>query len=377
MKFAQRVVIMRDILRFFSVFGYAIGLLGSLLGAEIGVMDATVRAGASPYNWIFREGVMATSVCGAYVHLKFQGTRRVVIRLGAEGMSENTAASRMPIVAWTVNGGDLRTVQVERAGMDLVLAEGIENPEVDFFVRGMSPFEDRWNGDIPQNALRIRGFVVDDGSVVGAVKSSGRIWWNIGDSIMSGDGAAYAAKQGRPHNDRWAESDDARASYGYRLAMALGYRESRLAFGGYNWKGGLAKVAHLATLIDRSSSGHVRFDGESLEPLPEVVLINLGTNGVPAVEDVVGSLEKLRRRVGGKCRVVVMVPISGAARARVTEAVESYRMGSGDKGTVLLDLGKIEFETCDGVHPTAAGHAAVFEHALPRMKAILAAPLGE
>jgi lysophospholipase L1-like esterase len=108
-----------------------------------------------------------------------------------------------------------------------------------------------------------------------------------------------------------------------------------------------------------------------MEPRPDVVLINLGTNGVPQLEDVVESLEKVRLRVGKAARVIVMVPLSGAARARVTEAVEAYRQSSADLGTHLLDLGKIEFETCDGVHPTAAGHKAVFEIALPRIKALI------
>jgi lysophospholipase L1-like esterase len=340
-------------------------------GAEVVVTDGAVRSGASPYNWMFHEGAMASTVCGASLSVQFQGTRRVVVRLGAEGMSEKLPASRMPIVGWTVNGGELRTAQVERGGMELLLTAGVTDPKIDLFIRGMSPFEDRWNGDVPVNALRIRGFLVDEGARAVALPQPNRVWWNIGDSIMSGDGAAYGAKRGRPHNDRWAESDDARASYGYLLATALGYRESRLAFGGYNWKGGLAKVAHLKTLVDRHSSGLVRFEGDAIDPRPEVVLINLGTNGVPQLEDVVESLEKVRLRVGKAARVIVMVPLSGAARARVTEAFEAYRQSSADRGTHLLDLGKIEFETCDGVHPTAAGHKAVFEMALPRIKALI------
>jgi hypothetical protein len=350
-----------------------LALLASGHSAEISVGDDAIRSGASPYNWIFHEGVMASSVCGASLQVQFEGTQRVAVRLGAEGMPEGLSGSRMPIVGWSINGGELRTVQVDRAGMELVLSEGVANPKVDLFIRGMSPFEDRWNGEVPVNTLRIRGFVVDDGARALAISQPDRVWWNIGDSIMSGDGAAYGPKQGRPHNDRWAESDDARASYGYRLATALGYRESRLAFGGYNWKGGLAKVAHLKTLIDRHSSGVARFEGDVMNPRPSVVLINLGTNGVPQVEDVVVALEKLRLRVGKEARVVVMVPLSGAARAKVTEAYEAYRAASGDRATDLLDLGKIEFETCDGVHPTAAGHNAVFELMLPKVRALLRA----
>jgi hypothetical protein len=116
---------------------------------------------------------------------------------------------------------------------------------------------------------------------------------------MSGDGAAYAQGQGRPKNDAWAASDDARASYGYLLAQHYGCREARIAYGGYNWAGGLAKAPALTTLIDQCSAGAGRLRGQFLTPPPAVVLINLGANGRPKDDDVIAALEKLRLRAGG------------------------------------------------------------------------------
>ena len=66
-----------------------------------------------------------------------------------------------------------------------------------------------------------------------------------------------------------------------------------------------------------------------------------------------------------------MIPISGRARNEVTMAVKAYQEKSNDKLCDLVDLGEIEFETADGQHPTAAGHRAVYEKALPHFQKIL------
>jgi hypothetical protein len=193
---------------------------------------------------------------------------------------------------------------------------------------------------------------------------------------MSGDGAAYAQGQGRPKNDAWAASDDARASYGYLLAQHYGCREARIAYGGYNWAGGLAKVPALTTLIDQCSAGAGRLRGQFLTPPPAVVLINLGANGRPKDDDVIAALEKLRLRAGGDATIIVMIPVSGAARAEVTRAFGAYKAAARDGKAHLLDLGRIAFATTDKVHPIAAGHQAIFETARPALDAIFAGGAG-
>jgi hypothetical protein len=145
----------------------------------------------------------------------------------------------------------------------------------------MSPFENRYTGDVPVNSVKILGFIVDQGGTVVSTTFPPKVWLNIGDSIMSGDAAAYAAGQGRPPDDTWAASDDASASYGYLLAQHYGYRESRLAFGGYDWGGGMAGIPPLSQLIDQITSTISRSVGSALDPKPDVVLINLGENGTP------------------------------------------------------------------------------------------------
>ena len=338
--------------------------------ATISTADPNLLAGLSPYTWVRTTAGIGTAVCGGSLTVGLKGTQRVVLRVDT-GHLVLPSALRYPILAWTVNGGAERTHQLAAGESSVTLASDVADPVIDLYVKGMSPFEDRFTGERPLNSVWITGLEVDDGAVTVAVSRPERIWLSIGDSITSGDGAAYAEKQGRPHNDRWAESDDARASYAWLLAKHYGYRESRLAYGGYNWKGGLARIPALPTLVDQRTSTVSRLDDGLLRPVPDVVVVNLGTNGRPTKQEVVDSLVAIRRRAGPQARLVVMVPVSGAARAEVADGFKAYGESSGDALASLVDLGKLQFATADGVHPTAAGHRQIFEAAVPSFDRIL------
>jgi hypothetical protein len=362
--FPQRLVPVATVL-------YALCAYEGLTAAEIPVSDAELQKGLSPYNWICQEDSISSSVCGASVTVGFQHTRQVALRVDTRAFAA-TSPDRYPILAWSVNGGDLQTHQLAPKEDSIVLASGVENPVIDLYIKGMSPFEDRWSGDIPVNSVKITGFSVDRGGATTAVSLPGGIWLNVGDSIMSGDGAAYAKGQGRPKNDLWAAAGDGRASYGYLLAQHYGCRESRIAFGGYNWRGGMAHVPALSTLVDRHSATASRLRGGVLRPSPAVALVNLGENGAPAEKDVVEALEKLRSRAGKATKIFVMVPLSGRGRAEVTQAFNRYKNAANDDDAHLIDLGRITFATADGQHPTAAGHQEVYRAALPAFDAVLA-----
>jgi len=252
-----------------------------------------------------------------------------------------------------------------------MLTSGEKDPVIDLYIKGMSPSERRWDADIPVNTLKITGFTVDDGATTVPASLPDKIWLNIGDSIMSGDGALQAEKGGRPKV--WATSGDARASYGYLLAKQYGYRESRLAFGGYNWLGGMAKVPALTTLIDQHTEKISRLVDDVLKPEPAVVLINLGANGVTPEAEIVSALKRVRSRAGKDAKLIVMIPTSGAAMEVTTQALNNYKNSEKDNLAYLVDLGKFTFGTCDGLHPTAAGHQTIFKTAIPAFDAILKA----
>lgn len=327
--------------------------------------DPQVVAGLSPLNWIRTADAVHSPVCGASFKFAFLDTKRVVLNV------DNTShtypsPTRFPILAWTVNNGAVQTHQLAAGETSVTLSDLVANPVIDFYIKGFSPFEDRFHGDVPANAVSLTGFTVDPKCRL-TVPPAAPIWLNLGDSILSGDAAAYESKQGRPSDDQWAASDDARASYGYLLAKHYGYRESRLAFGGYAWAGGGGNNPQAADLVDKITSTTSRLTDGKLSPCPKVVLINLGENGAPNPEHVIAALNRLRERCAPDTRIIVMIPISGRSRTEVTAAVETYLQSSKDDHAHLVDLGSVRFKTADGQHPTAEGHQAVYEAALPHL----------
>jgi len=341
-----------------------------LSGAVIPVTDGNLLTGLSPYNWVCKADSISATVNGASVTLKFKGTRQVAVQVATDNLTTKVP-QRFPIIAWSVNGGAAQAHQLAANETSVVLSSGVADPKIELYLKGMSPFENRFTGDVPGNALKITGFAVDQsGSILPPVLSA-KVWLNIGDSIMSGDGAAYAKGQGRPPDNAWAASEDGRASYGYLLAQHYGYREARIAYGGYNWGGGMVGIPALDTLIDQRTSTVSRLLGDKLNPSPDVVLINLGENGAPAATAVTQALVKLRSRVTPATRIFVMIPVSGRARGEVTGAVASYKNTAKDENTYLVDLGQVAFDTCDGQHPTAAGHLAIFKAAMPALEKLM------
>jgi hypothetical protein len=133
----------------------------------------------------------------------------------------------------------------------------------------------------------------------------------------------------------------------------------------------MANLPALTTLIDKKTSTVSRLDGDVLSPIPDVVMINLGENGAPADTAVIQALGKLRSRVNAATKVIVMIPVSGKGKAEVTRAFNSYKDSAKDDNVYLIDLGQVTFDTCDGQHPTAAGHQAIYKTALPAFDAIV------
>jgi hypothetical protein len=342
----------------------------TLPGTEIPISDPHVQSGLSPYNWVSKDGALITTVNGASLIVKFKGTSEVVLKVATDHIKAK-AASRFPILAWSVNGGAPQTHQLAANESSVPLSSGIADPTIDLYVKGTSPFEGRFTGDVPENSVKITGFNVTGKGATVTLKLPDKVWLNLGDSIMSGDGAAYAKGQGRPPDDAWAASEDGRASYGYLLANHFGYREARIAYGGYNWGGGMAQVPALTTLIDQRTSTVSRLEGGFLSPIPDLVMINLGENGAPADASVIQALTKVRSRVKPMTKIIVMIPASGRGKGEISRAFNSYKTSSSDKNTFLIDLGPVAFDTCDGQHPTAAGHQAIYKTALPAFEAIL------
>lgn len=354
----------------FTLAALSLAPLAALNAATIPATNAQLQSGLSHYNWVCKTDGISTTVNGASLAVGFNGTSQVALLVDGSHM-KIPAAERFPIIAWSVNRTTWQIHQLVANEKSVVLTTGVANPVIDLYIKGMSPFEDRWAGDVPVNSVKITGFEVDEGGSAKTVELPDKVWLNIGDSIMSGDAAAYAQEQGRPPDDLWAASDDGRASYGYLLAQHYGFRESRIAYGGYNWNRGMAGLPALQTLIDQKTSTESRLSAGVLSPTPDVVLLNLGENGVPEEKFVMDSLSKLRSRVHATTKIIVMIPLSGKGKVEISRAFNKYKQADHDQNAYLVDVGEIAIETADGCHPTAAGHHAACEAALPAFDAIL------
>jgi hypothetical protein len=333
------------------------------LSGSIAVTDANIVNGLSPLNWVREKNYIYTSTAGAYLQVGFKGTCRVEMDIDTSVVHLNGAVA-YPVIAWSVNGGRMQTHQLYEGEKSITLACGVKDPMIDLYAKGFSPFENRYQGEVPDNCVKITGFRVNDGATTVPVSLPQKLWVNIGDSIMSGDASEYAKGQGRPFGETWSTCSDGRLSYGYLLAHHYGYRESRIAFGGYDWGGGLGQNPALSTLADQVTGTVSRLTDKSWNPKPDVVLINLGENGPPAGKDVTDALAKIRLRSDSSTKIIVMTPLSGRARKEVTDAFNAYKDTSKDPNVFLVDLGSITYDTADGQHPVEAGHQAVYQAAL-------------
>ncbi len=356
---------------FATLFAVPVSLLltGAPAATVIPPSDTNFLNGLSPLNWVRNSAYVCTPVGGASLKIGFTGTRQVTLNVDTKHIKTSVAA-RYPILAWSVNGSAPQSHQLVLNETSIQLTTNATNPIIDLYCKGFSPFENRWLGDIPENSVKITGFTVDSGGATVVLPLPTKVWMNIGNSIEAGDAAAYGAGQGRPPDDLWAASDDARKSYGYLLANHYGYREVRLAYGGWNWGGGIA-IPGLSPVIDNITSTVSRLTTSLFNPIPDIILINLGENGVPISTDVTGALTKLRSRVNAATKIIVMVPVSGKARAVLTAAFNTYKSAANDLNAYLVDLGSISFATADGVHPTGVGHLSIYNAALPALNALI------
>jgi hypothetical protein len=96
-------------------------------GEVIPVTDANVRSGLSPYNWIVRDDALVSSVCGASLTVGFKGTKQIAVMVDSP-MAARKDPNRIPVLAWSVNGGEFKTHQCGLDEKSVVLTAGEQDP---------------------------------------------------------------------------------------------------------------------------------------------------------------------------------------------------------------------------------------------------------
>src|SRR3569833_3460630 len=157
-------------------------------------------------DWVTKTDSVNATVCGASFTLGFRSTQNVTLKVDNAHLG-GFVASRYPIISWSVNGSVRQSHQLAFGETNVTLATGVTNPIIDFYIKGMSPIENRYSGDTPTNSVKITGFDVVTGGATFSVVLPKKNWLNFGDSIMSGDDADYSSGEGRPADALWASSD--------------------------------------------------------------------------------------------------------------------------------------------------------------------------
>jgi|SRR5580765_264152 len=241
----------------------------------------------------------------------------------------------------------------------------------------------RWRD--PVAALKIYGINLDEGETLAdPARSSALPKKNViffGDSITEG---AWVYGNSNRRIDRkyidWVLYSDASVAWPRAVAAALGAEYGTCGFGGTGWiTSPNPYVPPLPQSWNSYFKDQARLENGKLDPSPDYVIVNLGTNDPD--QDLSGVIEgwfqKVRIATESTVPIVVLVPFNGHNRASLKEAVEAIH----DLHVHFIDLGPdwsygvsnyghASMRSMDGLHPSAeatAEYAAAIAASIARV----------
>lgn len=215
----------------------------------------------------------------------------------------------------------------------------------------------------------------------------------IGDSFTCG--AAAEVRPGEPVDPVKSRRQNARLSFGWRLARALGAQVELVAFGGRglmrDWQGAAVDPPlpeiYERTLADDPAARWTPAAGTA----PEAIVVCAGNDfdsGIPdeaAYERTAAAFVRTLRRDAPHAAILLVVspvlfdPPSGAPRRSVLRGyLETVAAQVRDPGVTVLDLGTCAIVPGDG-HPDGPAHEAFAARLEPRLRQALAGhePMGD
>lgn len=331
------------------------------MSTTIAVNNAVVLYGLSPYNWYQNGSTSLTSVNpGAYIKFNFTGTSLAVVVDMTNVNATGTGSGTYPVIAYTVDGVR-STFQLTSASASVVVATGLADAthtfQLDFIGTDESGNTDRWN--TPSMALVITSFTLDTAKTVTQVTlNPGGYYLSLGDSIKEG-AVVLAAASNPPY---YAGVEDATKSYAKLIADYFQMEYGNCSFAGQSWTGGVSNVPGLPTSYTSLFSGQAR----SFVPTPNIVTVNMGTNGSVTAGVVTSFMTSLRASVGAGAQIMMIIPFSQANVSAITTGYNNYVSGAPtDVRVTLIDLSTtgssiVTANSYDSVHPNTAGHQLLF-----------------
>jgi hypothetical protein len=319
------------------------------------LLPNNVRGGSSYAMWIYPGSYLKTAFTGSTAWLSFDISS---IRNGAG-----------PKLRWSIDNRPFETVVLKRDATRLLLAErlGPGSHKLVLYLASSDANYDRWK--TPEEAIKLKGLIVDDGSRVepGAEgsKLAGKRVIFFGDSITEGAwvlGKSNHVVEGKYVD--WVAHSDATQAWPRLLAAALDAEYGTCGSGGMSWlKSSHSGIPPLPNSWSFYYENHSRFfDGKSLDPPPDYVIVNMGTNdGEKDTSAVVEKwLNNIRSAVRPDTEIFVIIPFGQMNKPSLRRAV----LAAGDSRVHPVDIGARWAEglnrygtetrvSFDGLHPSA------------------------
>jgi hypothetical protein len=324
----------------------------------IAVNNAALVAGLSPYVW-YRDGSSFIRLVnpGGYFKVLFTGTS-FGVEVDVSAMSSYNAAV-YPVLKFSVDGGGTQSVQLTASDTVVVLDDGLSDTTHSILVTLKAvddiafPLGDSWT---PLLSLKITGIVVDDGKTLSESSRGSVNMLTYGDSIMIGGSVIEAGP-----------TSDATLSYVQLIADELGYEFGNASMYGVGLESNIGSYPAMTSAYALISDGISR----SFDPVPNVVLINLGTNGSVTPSVLEGFLGDVRAAVGEGCYINLIVPFGQNNASEIEEGFNDYVAANpSDENISLINLGStgatiVTENSVDGTHPNEEGNELLAEALLP------------
>jgi lysophospholipase L1-like esterase len=293
----------------------------------------------SPYNWLIDETKAISNCNGSYLKFKFTGTS-IEFKFDISNYS-----TQFPKFKYVLDNKTTSTITVNTNNL---VINNLTDSEHEFFgyIDYLETTIDRWN--TPISSLILKEIVLDDNRELLTVTKYATNTLLLGDSITE-DTVSFSN------------------SYSYYLLTSLPTELGVIAFSGLGFaiapSGNNVPTAN--TVIDNYYNNKTRLVGNKLNPIPNTVIVNLGTNdgfnnvNTNTIKIAIESLITKLISYGNKdTKVIFLIPFGGYCKTEITQLANKYKLETIDLNEYVgLDNTGNSFKSTDGVHPNTT-HSA-------------------
>ncbi len=281
---------------------------------------------------------------GSSFEFRYEG-RKAVLHFDRSGNKPP-----LPQLWVQLDGGEWEKAVVD--GDEIVLGEGAKagHHQAWVVVKALDEHQPRWRPPLVA-ALVLKGVEVPDGRLLPPPRRRKLLFEAIGDSITEGVLAVRGGKL-----EEWTEIADAKATWAFQTALALGAEPRLIGFGRQgitiDGNGGVPPAPLAYPFV---------YDGvPAVERPADIVAINHGGNDsrAPNIEHGYLNLIRLARKRNPGAAIFCIVPFPQTHAASIERAVAAARKEGDAKVHFVETAGWLDrrTDTTDGVHPNTQGH---------------------